>query len=239
MEGAHGELGAGLADGLGGDHARRLAHLHQAAGGQVAAVAADADAAPGLAGEHGTDAHALDARRLDGARQVFIHLLVDIHDEVAFVVMYLFERNAPHDAVAKRLDDFARFDDGLDVDAVHRPAVKFRDDDVLRHVHQPPGEVARVCGLQSRVGQSLARAVRRDEELQHVQAFAEVRGDGRLDDFARRLRHQAPHAGKLANLLLGAARAGVRHDVNGIEQAFLVLALHGLEHFVRDLVGDA
>ena len=66
VEGAHGELGAGLADGLGGDDAHRQAHLHELAGGEVAAVAQGAHAALGLAGEHGADAHPLDARGLDG-----------------------------------------------------------------------------------------------------------------------------------------------------------------------------
>ena len=36
VEGTHGELRAGLADGLGGDDADRLAELDQLAGGQVA-----------------------------------------------------------------------------------------------------------------------------------------------------------------------------------------------------------
>ena len=46
-------------------------------------------------------------------------------------------------------------------------------------------QVARVRGLERRVGQTLAGAVRRDEVLQNVQAFAEVRRDRRLDDLAR------------------------------------------------------
>ena len=64
VEGAHGELGAGLADGLGGDDAHRQADLHDLAGGEIASVAQGADPARGLAGEHGADADALDARGL-------------------------------------------------------------------------------------------------------------------------------------------------------------------------------
>ena len=55
VEGAHGELGAGLADGLGRDDADGFAHFDHFAGAQVAAVAEDADAALGLAGEDGAD----------------------------------------------------------------------------------------------------------------------------------------------------------------------------------------
>jgi hypothetical protein len=51
MERAHRELGARLADGLRGDDAHRLADAHGLAGGEVAAVAATADAVASLAGE--------------------------------------------------------------------------------------------------------------------------------------------------------------------------------------------
>ena len=44
VEGAHGELGARLADRLGGDDAHRLADVHRRAARQVAAVAGAADA---------------------------------------------------------------------------------------------------------------------------------------------------------------------------------------------------
>ena len=91
---------------------------------------------------------------------------------------------------------------GVDDDAVDRAAVLLGDDDVLRHVDETAREVAGVGRLERRVGETLAGAVRRDEVLQHRQAFAEVRGDRRLDDLARGLGHQAAHAGELADLLL-------------------------------------
>ena len=68
------------------------------------------------------------------------------------------------------------------------PQSSSRDDDVLRHVDEPAGQVAGVRGLEGGVGQTLAGAVRGDEVLEHRQAFAEVRGDRALDDFAVRRR---------------------------------------------------
>ena len=65
VERTHRELRAGLADRLRGDDADRFADLDHLAGGQVAAVAAAADAAPRLAGEHRADLHLLDARFLN------------------------------------------------------------------------------------------------------------------------------------------------------------------------------
>ena len=59
--------------------------------------------------------------------------------------------------------------------------------------------------------------MRRAEVLQHRQAFAEVGLDRRLDDLARRLGHQAAHAGELADLLDAAAGAGVGHQEDRVE----------------------
>jgi hypothetical protein len=75
-----------------------------------------------------------------------------------------------------------------------------RDDAILRDVDQTAGQVTRVRRLQRRVGQTLAGAVRRVEVLENGQAFLEVRDDRRLDDFTRRLGHQAAHAGELTHL---------------------------------------
>ena len=101
--------------------------------------------------------------------------------------------------------------------AIGGAAVDLADDDVLGHVHQAAGQVARVGGAQRRVGQTLAGAVRGDEVLQHRQALAEVRLDGSVDDLALRVGHQAAHAGKLADLLDVASSAGERHHVDGVE----------------------
>src|SRR5712671_1051319 len=76
VEGAHGELRAGLADGLRGDDADRFTDVHLAPAGEVAAVALDADAAPGLAGEHRADLHLLDAGFLDVLDLVLVDLVV-------------------------------------------------------------------------------------------------------------------------------------------------------------------
>src|SRR4030095_11711052 len=174
------------------------------------------------------DADLLDARGLHGVGALLGDLLVDLdHDLAAEGVLDVLQADAAHDAVAQGLDDLARLDDGPDVDAVHRPAVVVGDDHVLADVHQAAGQVAGVRGLESGVGQALARAVGRDEVLQHGQAFAEVAGDGVLDDLPGRPRHQSANARQLTGLLLGSAGPGVGHDVDGVElTALLVRLLH-------------
>src|SRR5207237_3271263 len=112
------------------------------------------------------------------------------------------------------------------------PAVVLGDDGILRHIHQAPREVAGVGRLERRVGEALAGPVRGDEVLQDGEALAEVRRDGGLDDLAGGLRHQAAHARQLADLLRGAAGAGVGHDEDRVEARLLLLLAVPLHHSV-------
>jgi len=89
---------------------------------------------------------------------------------------------------------------------------------------KPAGEVTRVGRLERGVGETLAGAVRRDEVLEHREAFTEVGRDRRLDDFARRLGHEAAHAGQLPDLLLRSARARVGHDEDRVEALLPLLS---------------
>ena len=87
------------------------------------------------------------------------------------------ERDAAEDAVAERLDDLAGVLELRDADAVERAAVELGDDRVLRDVDEAAREVPGVRRLERGVGEALARAVRRDEVLEHRETLAEVRRD--------------------------------------------------------------
>ena len=194
----------------------------------------------GLAGQHGPDLHLLDTGRLDIGRQGFRYLLV--HSKDGFPgerVFDVFQRDSSNDTVAQRLDDFPALDDGGHIDAVERIAVHRGDDDILRHIDQPSRQIARIGGLERRIRQPFACAVRGNEVLQHRQSFTEIGRDRRFDDFARRLGHQAAHSRQLADLLFAAASAGIGHDVDRIEfESAFVLLRHLAEHFVRNFFGD-
>ncbi len=75
------------------------------------------------------------------------------------------------------------------------------DDHVLRHVHQPAGEIAGVGRAQRRIGQTLAGTVGRDEIFQRCQSVAEAGANWQRDNSPGRIRHQPTHACQLGNYL--------------------------------------
>src|SRR6185312_5236376 len=215
VEGTHGQLGAGLADRLRGDHTHGLAHVDQVTTSQIATVAELAHAMLGFAGDRRTHLDQLHAGLVELFDQGLVEQGVAGDDRLVVVaggVDVLDHHTAQH-TLAQWLDHIAALDDRLHGDTVLGAAIIQRDDHVLRHVDQATGQVTGVRGLQRRIRQALARAVGRVEVLQHVQAFAEVGLDRGLDDRAVRPRHQATHAGQLANLRHRATRTGVGHDV--------------------------
>ena len=232
VEGAHGQLRAGLADRLRGDDTHGLADVDQAAATQIAAVALGADAEARATGQGRAHAHFVDAGGLELVNRVLVeHLPGPQHDFLRFGADQVFGGGPAQDALAQRFDHFTALDDGAHQRSIAGTAVLLGHHQVLGHVDQAAREVTGVGGLQRRVGQALAGAVRGDEVLQHVQAFTEVGRDGRLDDRAVGLGHQAAHARQLANLRRAAARARVGHHVDGVERLlldFLAVAILGL-----------
>ncbi len=218
MEGAHGQLGSGLADGLGGDDAHRLAHVHPAPPGQVATIALGADTDAGLAGDGGTHPHLIDAHHLQHIDPTLVEQGPRGADGFVRARSVDIRRgHPPEDALAQLLDHVAALDDRRQQQTFLGPAVLFQHHHVLGDVHQAPCEVTGVGGLQRRVRQALACAMGGDEVLDDIEPFTEVGGDRRLDDGAVRLGHQTAHTGELADLRRGAAGPGVRHHIDGIE----------------------
>lgn len=162
MEGAHGQLRSGLADGLRRDDADRLADVHGLAGGHVGAVALGAHAGLIAAGEHRADGDLLDAGLDDLLGQAVVDVLVDVAEQLAGLrVEDLLGGDAAADAVLERLDDLAVGDDLRHLHAAHAlpaggEAVLLADHDVLGDVDQAAGEVTRVRGLQRRIGKALS-----------------------------------------------------------------------------------
>ncbi len=124
VEGPQRELGARLADGLRGQDADRLAHVHHVHGGQVAAVAHPADAAPGLAGEDRADLDLLDPGVVDRVGDVLVDQLAGLDQELGIAVLvqlvrieHVLARHAAENALAERLDDVLALLERRDLEA--------------------------------------------------------------------------------------------------------------------------
>src|SRR5690554_166115 len=249
VEGTHGQLGTRLTDRLGGNDADRFADVDAVTAGQIATVAAGADAVAGFAGDRGTHDDLVDAVAFDELDQLLVdqgtgrqqHFLGARLEHVA-------GHHATQHALAQRLDHVSAFDVRGHDQALIGTAIHLGHHQVLGHVDQTTGQVTGVRGLQCGIRQTLTRTVGGDEVLQNRQTFAEVRGDRGLDDRAVRLGHQAAHAGQLADLGRATTRTGVRHHVHGVEgllQDLFALAVddlvlgqvghHRLGHFVVGL----
>src|ERR1700742_4310904 len=141
MEGTHCELGARLADRLGGDDADRFAVVHRSSPGEVAAVALYAHADLGFAGQHRTDANLLNAGLRDLLDIDFREHGVLRSDDLAGLQMRnILRHGAAENAHAERRDDLARIDDRTDADAIAGAAILFRDDAVLGDVDETAGQ---------------------------------------------------------------------------------------------------
>src|SRR5512142_3348022 len=142
MEGAHGELRAGLTDGLGGNDADRLTDVDHVPASQVAAVAQHADASPGLAGQHRPNLDLGDAGILHDANLLLGDLLVGLHQHLAGVrIEDVVDRHTAENTIAQLLDDLAALFERSNLDALERAAVILGDDAVLRHVDEATREV--------------------------------------------------------------------------------------------------
>src|SRR3954463_10419363 len=215
VEGAHRQLGAGLTDRLGGDDADRLADVHQLAGRERPAVAGGAGAEQRLAGQDAADLDLGDLVVDEVPDEHVTQVGAGLGEHRPVLGHHVGGQGAGVDARRRvRVDRDRAVDDGADrhEHAALGAAVLLADDDVLRDVDQPAGEVAGVGGPQRGVGQALAGTVRGDEVLQHRQTLPEVGLDRPRDDLALRVGHQTAHTGDLADLHHVAAGAGVDHD---------------------------
>src|ERR1017187_8500865 len=238
VERAHRELRAGFADGLRGDDANRLAELDERAGSQIAAVAMFADTKLAFASEHRTDADAIHARNVNAPGLFLVNFLVRMNEKFlrASWVDNVVARKAAHETVGDLHHFVFAFEHGGDPDAVRRAAIPFLDDHVLRNVHELAGHITGIGRFERRVGQTFARAVRRDEIFQDGQTFAEVRQNRLLDDFAAGLGHEAAQTGELTHLLLVAARAGIHHQINRVVFFLALVLFERLEHHAGNLI---
>ena len=236
MEGTQRQLSTRLADGLGRDDTDGLADIDQRVGGQRPAVALRAHAALGFAGEHGTRLDFLHAVSDHVAQHIHGHRFVTLVEHFAGLrIEHILSEQTRVRTTVGGLDEheiavLITLGD-LHDKAVLGAAILFTHDDFLRDVDQTTGQVTGFCGTQCGIGQTLTRAVLRDEVLEHGQAFAVVGLDRTRDDLALRVSHEASHTCDLADLHPVASCTGLDHDVH------VVVIMEVVAHGFGDLVG--
>src|SRR6202043_1713510 len=234
-EGAHRQLRTGFADRLRGNDADRLTDIHDRPARQVASVALAADADAGFAGHPRADRYGIDTRPLDLVDGILVDQCARReHDLAAQRIEDVDRCGTAENAVGEWRDHFAAIDDSARHEPASSAAIFLRDDRVLRYIDEPPGQITRIRRLQRCVGQALAGAVRRVEVFEDGQPLFEIGDDRSLDDLARRLGHQAAHAGQLLDLRRRTARAGIRHHPYRVDR----LAGLRLANFLQHLFGD-
>ncbi len=228
MESPHGELGARFTNGLSSDDAHRQTALGQLPPCQVHAIATGADPERSLACQGVSHTDALVAQGLNALGDLLGDGLAIANHH--FVVDHIDDRVPSHpstDALRQRNRHAVTLvNDGLGA-AAHGAAVVHGDNHVLGHISQLASQVACVSGLEGSISQSLTGTVGRGEVLQHPEALTEVGLDGRLDDLARRLGHQAAHAAQLTNLVHGTTRTRVHHAPDRVYIACLLVEVLG------------
>ena len=129
------------------------------------------------------------------------------------VVMHIIGDAAADDALGNRLaGNIIRTADGQPARGFTIPAI---DNHILGDIHQTARQIAGIGRPQRRIRQALARAMRRNEKLQRIQALAEMTANRQFDDAPRRIGHQAAHPGQLGNRAEAAfCRARGRHNGN-------------------------
>ena len=173
---------------------------------------------------------------VQGSGALLVDELVGLDDRsVVDRVLDGFATDTSYDAGRQTDNLFVTLIDRADNDAVDRAAIFGGDDDILGSIHQFAGQIARVGGLERRVGQSLACTVSRDEVLEHGKTFTEVGKNRALDDLAGWFGHQTAHTCKLLDLGPVTSGTGIDHHEDRVRLKLTIIVFQSAEQSVGNL----
>ena len=222
MEGAHGELCTWFTDGLSRNDTNCLTVIDAVPTSEVAPITGRAHAIASLAGNHRPYANIVDTMLLEQCDRVLVQQGSGSHDQfLAGRIKHVLGNDPSQYAFRQGLDNVTTFDERRHQQPFGGAAILLGDHQILGNVHEPAGQVSRVSGFQRGIGQAFSGAMRGNEVLQYVQAFAEIRGDRRFDDGSIRLGHQTAHTGQLTDLGCGTTGAGIGHHEDRVEGLLL------------------
>ena len=239
VEGPHRELCSGFSNTLCGNHSDGIPHRDHLPTSEVTPIAMLADPMIHDAGQHGADHHLFQPKFFNQILLRFGDFRASRNGHPAFIIQNVLLNHPAQNPIPQAFNDLSRLDQGGHLNTVQRATVIGGDHAILCHVHQSPGEVSGVCGLERRVGQSFAGTVGGDEVLQNVQTLAEIRMDGGFDDLSRRFGHQPAHSRKLLHLLVGPPGSGVGHHEDRVHLVAALVVFNLLLQPLRHALGDA
>ena len=214
MEGPQRQLGAWLADGLGSDNAYGRADFDHLARTQITPIAQGADAMNEVTGQRTADGDFFQRRLVDDVGNFFVDEAIALDNQFSRLrVMHIIGDAAADNALSNRLTgNIIRTADGQPARSFTIPAI---DNHILGDIHQTARQIASIGRPQRRIRQALARAMRRNEKLQRIQALAEMTANRQFNDAPRRIGHQAAHPRQLGNRAEAAfCRSRGRHNSN-------------------------
>ena len=238
MEGAHGELGTGLADRLSGDNAYGFARFDGLAGSERRAIGGSRYASVRLVGEWRKDSDTIDRVVVaDRDHHLFGDLGAGSHLGAVSQLDVVGERPAEKTGLKVGALASGIWRDVFEPDATNRATcfewVFHVDDEFLSNVDESTGQVARVSGTKCGIDEALTSTWRSNVVLEHREAFAEVALDWAWDHIATRVRNKTTHTGDLTNLHHVSSSTRGNHHVDRVE----VFGLEALLHLVLDLLG--
>ena len=215
VEGTHRELSSGFTDRLRRDDSDRFSEVDGLTRRHRAAIARATHTLRRLTGERRTNHNCGDT----GSDEVLDGLAADVGsgfgDDFALAVQCIRGERASKDEVFDVVRGDAVGCDG-ERKTLGRRAVRFADDDVLRHIDQTTREVTRVGGTKSGVRESLTRTVGGDEVLGDRQSLAVRVLDRGRDDLALRVGDESTHSGDVADLQPVSTSTRGDHAVDGV-----------------------
>ena len=183
MEGTHRQLRARFTDRLRRNNANSLTDIDTLTACEVAAVALRTHAVANFAGDRRAHHYVIDRVILELCNCAFIKHGARIESHlIRSRNQHCLCEYAPQNTLAQWLNYVTTFYERRHRNTILRFTVDLGNDEILCNVDETPCQVTGVCGLQRGIGKTLASAVRRDEILQYVEAFAEVCGNRRLDN---------------------------------------------------------
>ena len=223
MERTHRQLCTRFTDGLCRDNADCFTFVDDVATRQVTTVAVRTYTKVGVTRYNRTDFNGVNGVLFQQITPLFVQQRVAWNQNIRRTrLQNVFSSYTTQNAIAQRLFNITTLDNRGHGDAFQSAAIVFSNNQVLRNVDQTTSQITGVRCFQCGIRQTFTRTVSRDEVLEYVQTFTEVRGDWRFDDGAIRLRHQTTHTRQLTNLCRRTTRTGVGHHVDAVEGNLLL-----------------